>query len=741
MTRAMQSQKHGLHSPQLHTPDHTVAEHDRHTGGVHRLARLALAELHAWRTALRDTSLYATTFGALLLALLVAVHLPLNYTIDVGKEEGYGSDLPHLDGFNTAESDIHGSFRWTDDGATIRLPGIGRRTVLVELDFFPVNAQVAEAGPKTIAIWSENQQLAVLPVRPDGARYTLIIPAQLLADGSLTLTLHTTTFTPPGDPRQLGTPLNRVTVTSMNMPILTLPDWRALGLWLLAALLGWVTLLRALGPIERARWWARRFFAVGAALIALAAILDPPRWAFGALPALITLACCYALVVVLRPLLTALATRLRVPLDPKTLGWLMLIIVVAFGMRYGGRLYPRSMHGDIGYHTNRFHDTTLGLVYLLSRNRGVDFPYPSGPYLTLAPFALLGIDTPALIQFSTTVVDSFGAALVFAMVAWTGQAVHVWRTDRPDRPVAPPRRPYLKTALLAAAVYVFTAAGVMTNWWSFSTHIYAQFATLVLVTALVYAGVGTLDGQPSRTGTAVPDASRRAIRGSLPGVLLVLMCGVFLGHFGFFINTALLIGLLLVVVWGAAWRGDPWARLVRVPLTMTFGIAVLIALVFFYSAYLPLFLRQAQAVAAGGLTGLAERAPVERSYLWHILWQFGLITHFGFFPILLAPLGMPTLTRWGRPGRMLLALMAGSFLVSAVFAILPFITLSTQSTRWLMFSAWAVAIGAAVAAELLWRYGRAGRLVVLAMAGFVLWNTAVIWLGGMLWRIRPPEPF
>jgi hypothetical protein len=41
----------------------------------------------------------------------------------------------------------------------------------------------------------------------------------------------------------------------------------------------------------------------------------------------------------------------------------------------------------------------------------------------------------------------------------------------------------------------------------------------------------------------------------------------------------------------------------------------------------------------------------------------------------------------------------------------------------------------------LWRRGWAGRVAVAAMAAFVLWNTAALWLGAMLWRIRPPEPF
>jgi hypothetical protein len=94
-----------------------------------------------------------------------------------------------------------------------------------------------------------------------------------------------------------------------------------------------------------------------------------------------------------------------------------------------------------------------------------------------------------------------------------------------------------------------------------------------------------------------------------------------------------------------------------------------------------------------------------------------------------------------RGWRVLFGLMVCSLIVSSFFAILPFITLSTQSTRWMMFSAWVMAIGAAFGFRLVWRYGRAGRVTTLAMGGFVVWNTAYFWLAPMLWRIRPPEPF
>jgi hypothetical protein len=86
-------------------------------------------------------------------------------------------------------------------------------------------------------------------------------------------------------------------------------------------------------------------------------------------------------------------------------------------------------------------------------------------------------------------------------------------------------------------------------------------------------------------------------------------------------------------------------------------------------------------------------------------------------------------------------LMAGTFAIGALFAVLPLLSGSTLATRWLMFSLWAVAVGAALSLDLLWRRGRAGRLLALAIGGYVLWLTASMWLMALAWRVRPPEPF
>lgn len=653
----------------------------------------------------------------LTLALLAVVHSPLSYAIDVGVEEGYGGDLPLLWHFNTAEDDDHGTYRWTQETSTIHLPALGHRPVVVRLDVLPINAQVVTNGPTHIALDAGNESLARLPVYARGQRYHLLVPAHRMDGGHLTLTMHTTTFTPPDDPRHLGSPLDTVRVTSVKTPFPTMPAWGTVAQWVGAVLLFWIIVFFTRSNTPHPHRWALWCASGAAVLVALAALLDPPRWGYGAQPALVATALALVLVVTLRPALAALAQRLHIPLHRDTLGWLLLLVALAFGLRFGGRLFPLSMWGDLGFHTNRFIETLgLGEVYLLSRNRGVNFPYPPGPYITLAPLILTHLDIRIVLQLVAALVDALSAPLVYALV------VVPLAGERPTLC-------YQRNALLAAALYVLTAAGFMLTWWSFDTHIYSQAAALLLVTTLVFLGC--------RTQAMTRNTAHTAL-------IALLLCGIFLGHFGFLINTVLMGGLLLLVAWVAAWRGSRLAATLHGPLLLAYLAAGLFALFFFYSAYLWLFKDQVAAMSQGGLTGLAQRAPVPRSRLWRVLWEAGLIQHFGFFPLLLLPVGIWGVWRQKSAGEgrgILLSLMLSSILVSSCFAVLPFITQSTQSTRWLMFSAWAIAVGGALAMRWLWRIGYAGRVVTLVMGAFVVWNTATFWLGPMLWRIRPPEPF
>lgn len=692
-----------------------------------------LAGLRGELAALASPALWCA-LAALLLIFLLAAQLPLRVMIDAGHEEGLGSDLPYLQGFNTAESDSHGTYRWTTDGSEIVVPGLGRRPAAVTLRLFPVGDDVLAAGPQSIEVYAGDTLVGALAIRPEGSAQTLVAPPP--AGGALRLTLRSDTFSPSGDPRRLGTPLDATEVRTLPGTGPIAPDWPAVLAWMGAVAFGWLGAHHALGEawLEGGRKGreersadqpARPFWlalapavwvlAVGTALVALAALLDPPRWAFGARAALVGAGSAYILVILVRALLPGLARCMGVPLDASTLGWLALFVGLSFALRYGGRLYPDSMHGDIGFHHNRFNDMVWGLIHILSKNRGVDFPYPPGPYLIVAPLTLLGISPRTGLQLGAALADAVSAPLVYAIAT---------RVARPG------------AALLAAGIYVFTAATFMASWWSFDTHIYTQFFHLLLIAATVWAFGAWQGGERAR---------RQRWTWAVGGLLAL----VFLGHFGFLINTALLMGGLMAALWVASWRGAGWARAARWPLTVALVGAGLFAAVTFYSAYIPMFLGQLETAREGGLTAVAGRGPVSRAVMWETLWRAGLLTHFGLFPLPLALWGVWLIRGEGQEAageagaerRAVLWLMLGSLAVAVVFAALPFVSGVTNSPRWMLFIAWAVAIGAAVAVERIWRAGWAGRAAALAMGAVVLANTAWIWLAPMLWRVRPPEPF
>ncbi len=83
-----------------------------------------------------------------------------------------------------------------------------------------------------------------------------------------------------------------------------------------------------------------------------------------------------------------------------------------------------------------------------------------------------------------------------------------------------------------------------------------------------------------------------------------------------------------------------------------------------------------------------------------------------------------------------------TFLVSASQAVLPLITLNSITTRWLMFSSWAIAVTASQGAIALKNHGgKAGRWVSLAMCGFVCWITLALYVDALALRLPPIEPF
>jgi hypothetical protein len=169
--------------------------------------------------------------------------------------------------------------------------------------------------------------------------------------------------------------------------------------------------------------------------------------------------------------------------------------------------------------------------------------------------------------------------------------------------------------------------------------------------------------------------------------------------------------------------------------------AGLFVALFYYTAFFDLIIEQVTGVATEGLNELTEREPIPRAVSLRVLWEGGLITHFGFFPVLLAIPGALMLAAPRLRGSIVPPLVWLSFAVSISQGILPFITLNSITTRWLMFSAWAIAVASAWGLWLLWQRGRVARVAALAMAAYVCWITIEVWINAMALRLPPIEPF
>jgi hypothetical protein len=639
--------------------------------------------------------------GITILLTLLFAQVPFSYAFQAGLERGPQSDLPFLDGFYPPEGGgTPDSFRWTyGPQAVIAVPGIGQRGVIVDLDIVSHRAQWDQsAPPTTLMLQPGDAAPAAITLRREGAHYLLYMPPQALDDGALRMRLGIAPWQKPGDNRdQLGIALGRMLrLTSVSTRGVVLPDLALWLLWPLGLALLWPA-LRLMGFTPRLTLLLLLPLAV---VVPLLTLLDAPRMGFGSLWALQAGALSLLAAALSAWLVPPLLSRLGALPSPAILRWLLLLIVISFALKYGGRLYPDSMPGDIGLHINRYRATVWGQLYIQAQHRGLPFPFPTALYTTLAPLTLTGLDIGFLFQLMAGLFEATTVLLLYLLLARLAGSARL--------------------GLLAAATYALTSGGFMITWFAFETHVAAQWCSILLIVVLALRWPH-YDDWPTW------------------GLLVLLLGQVFLGHIGLFINT-LLLGLLIVpLLWlrasdAAERRGVRWL--------LGAGLAAgLFALLFYYSGFTGLVLDQLRGVATEGLNGVTERRAIPRATSLWVLWQGGLITHFGFFPVLLVLPGVLLLVA-GRLRRSILpALIGMTLLVSTSQALLPFLTLSSITTRWLMFSAWAIAVACALGVSLLWQRGRSARLIAVIMALYVCWLTIGVWIDAMLLRKPPIEPF
>ncbi|GAC1541451.1 MAG: glycosyltransferase family 39 protein [Herpetosiphon sp.] len=652
------------------------------------------------RIPFRSLLLPVTLLAVYLAFLAVDLQRPWDYTFRIGQEDGRGSDGPWLSAWNDTENLNGLPFRWTARRATLTLPGVPIRPAVLTLNLLGIPAH--PQAKRSFVILSFGRAAGTMEVPPVDRRVTLIVPP--LRNGLLRLAVDAPVFIETAETaRELGIPASRFALESLST-YAAVPAWSLL--WPLVVLVAswWVTIW-----LRLSRTWSAAVLLCLLAIVIAMLMYDLPRFALLGAPLLTSLSWGVVLAFAMYWLGRRFLPFLQRDFSLGGWRWLVVIIALLWTVRYTGRIYPFAMPGDVGFHVNHTTTTINGLLFPVSRHRGIDFPYPSGLYVALLPALLIRPDLTAVVNW----MDAFCGLLGVPAVAYLG-----WRAGRLAYPDDPDRAEPI--ALCSAAIYAALAPAMMALFWSFLPHIYAQELAVVAVAALV-AAWPHLDQRP------------------LPWLLLASICLVFFGHLGLYINLSLLLGAC--ILFQLLLPGDPADRSRARALLVFLVVTQVAVLLLVYSSYAGLIVSKVTAFLHGGMGAVQEnRPPVAAGRLLYELWVFGVGAHYAWVGLPLGIAGVFLLIR-NRPRHLFAALCRSAVVVAILQALIPFLTHSTITTRWLSFIAWLVALGCAIVIDLLWRRGRLGAALSTLLFVWIAGHTALIWLHAMWYRIRPPEPF
>ncbi len=629
---------------------------------------------------------------ALLAALLLwslAYQIPYSYQIDVGGSvalQRRWDDRPFLYGLNEPEpadprpADCVGAqlgpdgfcdwwdlgrepYRWTGEDSLVALPGLGGGGWAVQIR---ASGQPLDSPPPTL-------------LEAGGAPYPLVLSRgprlyqlQAQADGlsgDLTLRFVTPPFTPPGDPRALGFPLHRVTVSSTPGPRLPPPVQLAL---LLGALAGVYGLARNAGA-------GRRATLVGAAGLVL---LVGGLLAFARAGLTVFSPTLALLVGGLYALQLALLALPPLRHRPAVVG----LVLLALLLRLGGLLHPNTRDSDIGLNANNLLSFSVyEMVYttegLPDRAGGGQSPYPPGQYVLLAPLQLLlpvDMDGRRLIlQLGNALLDSLVVAGIWYVMRRAGLG--------------------RRAALLGAALYVAAPPPLRSLSVGELANVSGQ--------ALAFPALALLASAPRALDSR---------RGRLVGA--ALLAAALLGHSGVSISLGLLLGCLWLAFLLARRRS-------LAPLTLTLAGAVALAGLLYYSAFLHLLTARPASAAGLDLAAAGQNLLNE----WRRNFD-GLYGQINLALLLLGAAGLPLVLR-SRAGRragplglLLLACWGGALL--SLGALLA----NGQTIRWLMFLLPALCIGGGAALAALSQQARAGRIGAGLLLAALLASGAAFWI-------------
>lgn len=617
------------------------------------------------------------------------------------------------------------TYRWSSGESSIVLPYLGRGAWIVDLAVVtahpngqPVNAEVLVGGVR----------LTRLPDSPTPRRVQLLIPARLVRDGSLELSLRANTYT---DPRPLGVLVSQATATPVsNAGLATaLPPLGATGLALVTVLGAFAALSLIVGDRQTEGWkrvpphlWAA--FGVGLAALAGAWALAVYRFPSSfMLPRLAWLALwSVALVLVLRPLTRRLFRAAGFPLDApagahpisgrRFLSLLLLFVIVSYWLKAIGALHPYFVAIDVNWHMTRARwilEGRLPLLYGTSsplnettmptaewgENRPV-IPYSPWFHMFATVFAFMPMPMDMAANMFSILIDSTRIILIALIALKAGLS--------------------RRGALIAGATYAALPVAFLLHSWGNIPTTFGLWLTLVCNTVILVWWERLHERRVIVTLSVL----------LLLTFLMYTVTGVFMGVF---------LVTLTALVWLNGLRGKVWAALgtqLR-PLWIAAAVAIALALVIYYGQYIPPILAQTmpymQTVFIQGPESVGVTRPPFMQYLWsyapHLdyrIWPGDYLYYGIAIPMLFTIPGFVALRHRPLPW-----LVCAAWLSVATLFMLAGYRISMVDKQ-LFYMLPAMCVCWAIYADRIWKRWRWGRWVVSAVLLYTLYAALDQWV-------------
>lgn len=641
---------------------------------------------------------------ATLLAVVLAYQFDAAYEVRVG---GY-YDRVYLQGFHEREKPASDTkFRWSTGRASLLFPGVGARERILVLWLH--GARPADQPSPEVRLFACGHLLARVQAGPSWQEYRLRLPAAACADGTVRLQLEADTFIPArtgsgSDVRELGVAVGRVALLPVGGTFS--PGWPAWEQWGWSLLFALSLYLALLGIGLKPPW----------AALAAALPLIPLAWGLAAHRLWVTiytsrLATVALLGLFLLPLMGMLFRRVlawgKVPIGERSFRLLLAVFWVGFLLKAGGLFYPFSVAIDLRWHLQRAAEIVDGRLAELYRPGAFSesvmpeewgtekplIPYSPFYHLTAALFFFLPWRPYDTANVLSVLLDLSRPFLLYFLARRLGldERTGVWAG--------------LLYALFPATFLLHSWGNVPTTtglWWTLAATCYLVGAWERLRHPRTWAGL---------------------VFFLLGALLYYTVTAVFLVVF---------LGLLLLgLAVGRGGRPRPLGAVV-LALLVALGLATAI----YYGQYIgPIVAetlpRLLESLRQGG-TGLGVRPVSWPEYLFQHLLRLSSLSYGLIGPLVLA-LGSAFL-RWPAEEagaaqevpRLRRGVLGAWFGTAFLFFLVGFRVDMVDKEIWFVLPA--VALCAAVALERLWRWGWAGRLLVIGLLLFLAVASLQTWV-------------